>query len=63
MAYDNFPLEAIKRKKRYLTEYLARGSWFTFYHDPFRQAVKIDAAFRITASWPQLAAGQGQGGD
>lgn len=57
MAYDNFPLEAIARKKQYLTEYLAKGSWFTLYHDPFHRAVKIDAAYQIIACWPEPAAG------
>jgi glyoxylase-like metal-dependent hydrolase (beta-lactamase superfamily II) len=69
MAYDNFPLEVIERKKEYLTAYLARGSWFTLYHDPFHRAVKIDTAYQITASWPEpdvgqdrgLVAGQGRG--
>lgn len=60
MAYDNFPLEAIARKKEYLAGYQTRGSWFTLYHDPFHRAVKIDTTFAITATWPPPEARDGQ---
>lgn len=52
MAYDNFPLEAIERKKAYFEEYSRKNSWFTLYHDPFFRAVRFDAEREIVASWP-----------
>jgi glyoxylase-like metal-dependent hydrolase (beta-lactamase superfamily II) len=52
MAYDNFPLEAIERKKAYFDEYSQKNSWFTLYHDPFFRAVRFNASREILASWP-----------
>lgn len=52
MAYDNFPLEAIERKKELFQEYMEKDSWFTFYHDPFFRAVKFDTERKIIASRP-----------
>jgi glyoxylase-like metal-dependent hydrolase (beta-lactamase superfamily II) len=55
MAYDNFPLEVIACKERYLTEYRKRDAWFTFYHDPLVKACKLDDKGRLTDCWPQCA--------
>ncbi len=53
MAYDNFPLEVIACKERYLTEYRKRDAWFTFYHDPLVKACKLGDKGIITDRWPQ----------
>ena len=53
MAYDNFPLEVIACKERYLTEYRQRDAWFTFYHDPLVKACKLGDKGRIIDRWPQ----------
>ncbi|HYA31552.1 MAG TPA: MBL fold metallo-hydrolase [Thermodesulfovibrionales bacterium] len=42
MAYDNFPLESIRRKEELEREYVDKGAWFLFYHDPFVLACKFD---------------------
>ncbi len=47
MAYDNFPLELIKQKEKLLPHYLERGCWFTFYHDIYMNACKIDPHGRV----------------
>lgn len=42
MAYDNFPLEVIEQKENLLPHYTNQGCWFTFYHDPFMKACRLD---------------------
>lgn len=42
MAYDNFPLEIIKQKRRLAPFYRKRQCWFTFYHDIFLKACRFD---------------------
>jgi glyoxylase-like metal-dependent hydrolase (beta-lactamase superfamily II) len=54
MAYDNFPLEVIACKERYLTDFRKRDAWFTFYHDPQVKACKFGDKGLITDRWPQL---------
>lgn len=46
MAYDNYPLDVINRKKEYYTEF-GESCWFTFYHDPELRACKIDSNLQI----------------
>lgn len=41
-AYDNFPLESIKRKEEMEKTGIGEGAWFTFYHDPFMYACRFD---------------------
>lgn len=41
-AYDNYPLEAIERKRELEGRYAAERAWFTFYHDPFCLACRFD---------------------
>lgn len=54
MAYDNFPLEVIACKERYLAEYQQRDAWFLLYHDPLVKACKLDAEGRLLDRWPRL---------
>lgn len=42
MAYDNFPLDAIRLKEELENRGIGEGAWFTFYHDPFVLACKFD---------------------
>lgn len=53
MAYDNFPLEVVELKERLLPRYRERGCWFTFYHDPFMAACRLDREGRPgeTLTW------------
>lgn len=51
MSYDNFPLEIIEQKEKLLPHYASRNCWFTFYHDVFMKACKIDLNGEITERW------------
>jgi glyoxylase-like metal-dependent hydrolase (beta-lactamase superfamily II) len=41
-AYDNFPLDSIRMKERYVKQCVAEGAWFIFYQDPIYLACKFD---------------------
>ena len=47
MAYDNFPLEVISQKEHLIERYRDRDCWFTFYHDDFIKAGRMDAKGQI----------------
>lgn len=51
MAYDNFPLQVVELKKRIVTEAIASGCWFTFYHDPFMKACRFDQKGKVVDSF------------
>jgi glyoxylase-like metal-dependent hydrolase (beta-lactamase superfamily II) len=40
MAYDDYPLNAIAAKQKWLHFGLEKNAWFTFYHDAFYRALK-----------------------
>jgi glyoxylase-like metal-dependent hydrolase (beta-lactamase superfamily II) len=48
MAYDNFPLEAIERKRELHKAAEDKGSWYTFYHDPFLKACRFGEKGEVT---------------
>jgi glyoxylase-like metal-dependent hydrolase (beta-lactamase superfamily II) len=48
MAYDNFPLEVIQKKKELFDTYSRQKAWFTLYHDPLVGACRLDEQYRIT---------------
>ncbi len=52
MAYDNFPLEVINKKIEYFSEYSGQNSWFTFYHDPYVRACRLDRGHKLKETWP-----------
>ncbi|MFH1019442.1 MAG: MBL fold metallo-hydrolase [Pseudomonadota bacterium] len=41
-AYDNFPLDSIAAKERFLGQALTQKAWLLFYHDPEILACKLD---------------------
>jgi glyoxylase-like metal-dependent hydrolase (beta-lactamase superfamily II) len=47
MAYDNFPLELIEQKESLIPHYRDQNCWFTFYHDPFMKACRLDDDGRV----------------
>jgi glyoxylase-like metal-dependent hydrolase (beta-lactamase superfamily II) len=53
MAYDNFPLEAIRLKEKWIKGGIAEKAWFTFYHDPYMLACRYDDAGGIAEQWPE----------
>jgi glyoxylase-like metal-dependent hydrolase (beta-lactamase superfamily II) len=48
MAYDNFPMEVIKLKQELLPRYRQQNCWFTFYHDKYMKACRLDDQGRVT---------------
>lgn len=52
MAYDNFPLELIEQKENLLPHYRKQGCWFTFYHDPFMKACRLDESGEVLEKIP-----------
>ncbi len=48
MAYDNFPLEVVELKQQLLPGYREKSCWFTFYHDIFMKACRLDDGGKVT---------------
>lgn len=40
LAYDDYPMDSIAAKQKWLSYGLENNAWFTFYHDAFYRAVK-----------------------
>jgi glyoxylase-like metal-dependent hydrolase (beta-lactamase superfamily II) len=51
MAYDNYPMESIAMKERWLKIGTGAGAWFTFYHDPYMQACTLDEKGNTIKTW------------
>jgi len=47
MAYDNFPLDVIAVKEQLIPHYQRQNYWFTFYHDRYLKACRLDASGRV----------------
>ncbi|MEW6429083.1 MAG: MBL fold metallo-hydrolase [Thermodesulfobacteriota bacterium] len=50
-AFDNFPLDSVEEKVRLIDEGRRKNSWFTFYHDPYMQACRLDGEGGIREAW------------
>ncbi|MGV2941794.1 MBL fold metallo-hydrolase [Mesobacillus sp. LC4] len=48
MAYDDYPMNSIFAKEKWLEFGISKDSWFTFYHDAVYRAVKFDRDGKIT---------------
>jgi len=48
MAYDDYPMDSISAKQKWLEYGISRDAWFTFYHDAVYRAVKFDRDGNIT---------------
>lgn len=42
MAYDDFPMQSIAAKEKWLQYGINADAWFTFYHDAVYRAIKLD---------------------
>ncbi len=51
MAYDNFPMDSIAMKEKWIKAGVSENAWFTFYHDAVLQACKFGADGSITEKW------------
>ncbi|MDP4161751.1 MAG: MBL fold metallo-hydrolase [Bacillota bacterium] len=50
LAYDDYPMNSISGKKKWLEYGMSKNAWFTFYHDAFYRAVKWDSDGSINKS-------------
>ncbi len=53
MAYDNFPMDSIAMKEKWIKEGVRDNAWFTFYHDAVLQACKFGADGTISEKWQE----------
>ncbi len=40
LAYDDYPMDSIYQKQKWLPESIKEGVWFSFYHDAYYRAIK-----------------------
>lgn len=40
LAYDDYPMDSIYQKQKWLPESIKEGAWFSFYHDAYYRAIK-----------------------
>ena len=50
MAYDDYPMDSIAAKQKWLPYALENNAWFTFYHDAYYRAVKWGKDGQISES-------------
>lgn len=50
LAYDDYPMDSIREKQKWIQPAIEAGHWFTFYHDGFYRALKWDQEGNIVAS-------------
>ncbi|KAB2338877.1 MBL fold metallo-hydrolase [Cytobacillus depressus] len=48
LAYDDYPMDSIWAKEKWIHYGLENNAWFTFYHDAFYRAVKWDKEGQLT---------------
>lgn len=51
MSYDNFPIKVIDLKQKFFSHYRSQNCWFTFYHDIFMKACKLDSKGKVTTTF------------
>lgn len=42
MAYDDYPMDSIRQKQKWISFGIENNAWFTFYHDAYYRALKWD---------------------
>lgn len=47
MAYDDYPMDSIAEKQKWLEFGKSKDAWFTFYHDAVYRAIKLDEEGKI----------------
>ncbi|MCU5746136.1 MBL fold metallo-hydrolase [Staphylococcus sp. SQ8-PEA] len=43
-AYDDYPMDSISEKEKYIHQFIKENYWFLYYHDPKYFAVKFDSS-------------------
>ncbi|MCJ7842774.1 MBL fold metallo-hydrolase [Lederbergia sp. NSJ-179] len=60
LAYDDYPMDSIREKQKWIPEAIQSGSWFTFYHDGYYRALKWDKDGNIIESVERKRADHGK---
>lgn len=60
-AYDNFPLDSVEQKARWLEKSKEEGAWLLFYHDALYAGIQIDSDGAIVQSLPRESPPPGEG--
>jgi len=47
MAYDDYPMDSIKQKQKWISYAIENEAWFTFYHDAYYRAIKWNSEGEI----------------
>lgn len=50
LAYDDYPMDSIRAKQKWIPEGIQSDAWFTFYHDGHYRALKWDVEGNIIAA-------------
>jgi len=50
MAYDDYPMDSIAAKQKWMKYAAEKNAWFTFYHDAVYRAIKLDDHGEITSA-------------
>lgn len=50
MAYDDYPMDSIAAKEKWLQYGIRSDAWFTFYHDAVYRAIKLDEVGKLKES-------------
>ena len=50
MAYDDYPMDSIRQKQKWITFAVEHNAWLTFYHDAYYRALKWDEDGEIIES-------------
>lgn len=50
LAYDDYPMDSIFAKQKWINRGMEKGAWFTFYHDAIYRAVKWDSQGQMSES-------------
>ncbi|HLU22823.1 MAG TPA: MBL fold metallo-hydrolase [Bacillaceae bacterium] len=50
LAYDDYPMDSIRNKQKWVTETMQAQDWFIFYHDAHYRAIKWDEEGSIIAT-------------
>jgi glyoxylase-like metal-dependent hydrolase (beta-lactamase superfamily II) len=53
MAYDNFPMDSIRLKEKWIKKGVEEQAWFIFYHDALLLACRLDEKGSVTGKWPE----------
>ncbi|TLS39063.1 YtnP family quorum-quenching lactonase [Pseudalkalibacillus caeni] len=48
LAYDDYPMDSIRAKQKWIKEAVDKNAWFLFYHDAFYRALKWNEKYEVT---------------